>query len=42
VNHIISPSFHNVEIGLRYTELLYQFILDDATYGVLDSSNALA
>jgi hypothetical protein len=42
VNHIISPSFHNVEIGLRYTELLYQFTLDDATYGVLDSSNALA
>jgi hypothetical protein len=31
-----------VEIGLRYTELLYQFILDDTTYGVLDSSNALA
>lgn len=42
VNHTITPSFHNVEFGLRYTELLYQFILDDATYGVLDSSNALA
>jgi hypothetical protein len=42
INHTILPSLHSVEFGLRQTDLLFQFILNDATYGVLDSTNALA
>ena len=41
VKHSITPSSHRVEIGLAVADLVYPFILDDAIYGVLDSTNAL-
>jgi hypothetical protein len=41
IRHIISPSSHTVEYGLAVADLVYAFILDDAVYGVLDSTNAL-
>jgi hypothetical protein len=42
IKHSITPSDHRVEIGLAVADLLYAFILDDATFGILDSTNALA
>jgi hypothetical protein len=41
VVHRISANAHTVTLGLYNTAILYPFTLDDATYGVLDSSNAL-
>jgi hypothetical protein len=42
IRHVISPSSHTVEYGLAVADLVYPFTLDDATFGVLDSTNALA
>jgi hypothetical protein len=42
IKHSITPSDHRVEIGLAVADLLFSFILDDATFGILDSTNALA
>jgi hypothetical protein len=42
IKHSITPSDHRVEIGLAVADLLFAFILDDATFGILDSTNALA
>ncbi len=39
--HSLTAGTHVVELGLRFATLVYQFILDDATYGVLDADNAL-
>lgn len=41
LRHSITPSAHRVEIGLAVANLVYPFILNDAIYGVLDSTNAL-
>jgi hypothetical protein len=42
IKHSITPSDHRVEIGLAVADLLFQLILDDTTFGILDSTNALA
>jgi hypothetical protein len=43
VSHEITTGQHTCTIGLGSLKtLIYQFILDDATYGTLDTSNALA
>jgi hypothetical protein len=42
IKHQITPSTHTLTLGLYNTEILYELILDDVTFGVLDSSNALA
>jgi hypothetical protein len=41
IRHVISPSSHTVEFGLAVADLVYPFTLDDATFGVMDSTNAL-
>jgi hypothetical protein len=41
IRHVISPSSHTVEYGLAVADLVYPFILDDAEFGVMDSTNAL-
>ena len=41
IRHVITPSSHTVEYGLAVADLVYAFILDDALYGILDSTNAL-
>jgi hypothetical protein len=41
IRHVISPSSHTVEYGLAVANLVYPFTLDDATFGVMDSTNAL-
>lgn len=41
IRHVISPNDHRVEIQLAVADLVFPFILDDATYGVMDSTNAL-
>jgi hypothetical protein len=42
IRHVISPSSHTVEYGLAVADLVYPFILNDAVFGVMDSTNALA
>lgn len=42
VQHRITSSSHEVEFALASTVILSEFILDDAVFGVLDSTNALA
>ena len=42
LSHSITPNQHTIEVGLSPADLLYEFILDDATYGVMDADNALA
>jgi hypothetical protein len=39
---LITAGEHRVTVGLFNTEILYQLILDDPIFGVLDSTNALA
>ena len=41
INHNITAGTHVVEFGLRFANIVYQFILDDVVYGVLDADNAL-
>jgi hypothetical protein len=41
IRHVITPSAHTVEFGLAVADLVYPFTLDDATFGVMDSTNAL-
>lgn len=42
VKHTITGSNHVVEFGLAPANVVYQLILDDITFGVLDSTNAVA
>lgn len=42
LSHTITANNHLVRIGLYQPELVYEFILDNATYGVMDADNALA
>jgi hypothetical protein len=42
IRHVITPSSHTVEFGLAVADLVYPFVLDDATFGVMDSTNALS
>ena len=42
VQHTLTAAQHSATFGLRAASILYQFILDDVTFGVLDSTNALA
>jgi len=39
---LITAGEHRVSVGLFNTEVLFQLILDDAVFGVLDGDNALA
>jgi hypothetical protein len=41
IRHQISPSRHEVILGLGQADLVYAFLLDDSLYGVMDSTNAL-
>jgi hypothetical protein len=41
LRHSITPTEHRVEIQLAVADLVFPFTLDDALYGVLDSTNAL-
>jgi hypothetical protein len=41
INHDISPSSHSVKFGLFPADLVYPLLLDDAEFGMLDSTNAL-
>jgi len=41
IAHSLTAGSHTVEFGLRFATLVYQFTLNDATFGVLDADNAL-
>lgn len=38
----INPNSHRLEIALSDAQIVFQFVLDDLTYGVMDADNALA
>lgn len=42
LSHNITAGVHQVTVGLFNTEILFQLTLDDAVFGILDSTNALA
>jgi hypothetical protein len=42
LTHLITAGEHRVTVGLFNTEVLYQLVLDDAVFGSLDGTNALA
>lgn len=42
LTHLITPSVHRLEIAMADAYVVYEFKLDDATYGLLDTDNALA
>ena len=41
IRHTVTPSSHECLFGMSYFRVLYQFILSDAVFGVLDADNAL-
>lgn len=41
IAHGLTAGSHTVKFGLRFANIVYQFTLDDVTYGVLDADNAL-
>lgn len=41
ISHAVNPVGHTMEFGLAFANLVYQFTLNDAVLGVLDSNNAL-
>jgi hypothetical protein len=41
IQHGLTPNVQEVTIRLSPAEIVYAFILDDATYGMLDADNAL-
>lgn len=41
IRHSITPTEHRVELQLAVADLVFPFTLDDAVYGVMDSTNAL-
>jgi hypothetical protein len=42
IRHVVSPRSHTVEFGLAVADLVYAFTLDNAVFGVMDSTNALS
>lgn len=41
MTRVLTPNSHRLEIAMADAYILYPFTLDDAVYGVMDSSNAL-
>ncbi len=42
INHLITAGEHRVTLGLFNASIVQELVLDDAIFGVLDSTNALA
>lgn len=42
IQHRVGVNTHDVVLRLATAQLVFQFVLDDATYGTLDTDNALA
>lgn len=42
IKHTISPISHSIQFGLANANIVYPWKLDDATFGKLDTSNALS
>lgn len=41
LTHVITPNVHRLDIAMADAFILFEFILDDALYGVMDANNAL-
>lgn len=42
LSRVITPNFHRLEISMSDAFVVFPFILDDVTFGVMDADNALA
>lgn len=42
INHVVTATTHMMLLRIRPAQIVFQFILNDATYGILDADNALA
>jgi hypothetical protein len=41
LTHLITPSFHRLEVAMSDAYVLFPFILNDPVYGIMDADNAL-
>ena len=41
ITHQILPDRHTVTLGLYVADIVFPFVLNDTTFGVLDADNAL-
>lgn len=41
MTRLLTPNFHRLEVAMADAYILYPFTLDDTTFGVMDSNNAL-
>lgn len=41
INHALTAGVHTMQFGLRFATIVFPFVLDDVTFGVLDADNAL-
>ena len=42
LNHVITPNFHRLQVGLSQAFVVFPLLLDDATFGIMDADNALS
>ena len=42
LRHVITPNSHTLEVAMSDAYVVFPFILDDVTFGVMDTDNALA
>lgn len=42
LRHVITPNFHTLEIAMSDAYVVFPLLLDDATFGILDTDNAVS
>jgi hypothetical protein len=42
LNRVITPNFHRLEVGMSEAYVIFPLLLDDITFGILDTDNALS
>lgn len=42
INHVVTATTHMMTLRIRPAQIVFQFVLNDAVYGILDADNALA
>lgn len=42
LNTVITPNFHRLEVGMSEAFVIFPLLLDDITFGILDTDNALS
>ena len=42
LRHVVTPNFHTLEIAMSDAYVVFPLLLDDATFGILDTDNAVS